>query len=327
MDFSVIVCTYNRAGNLPRCLGAAGPAAGASSRASWEVLVVDNNSPRRHRARGRRATRRELPITVRYALEPAAGPQLRAQHWRARVASAPTSAFVDDDIVVVRRLAAPLCRKAFERNDADAVGGRIHLDPSVKLPKWIRDERDMQGLPGLPGLRRRALPHGRPTRYPFGGNMAFNRRVVERIGYFNPKLGRKGEGRKRSRTVQGRRDRLLPSPGRQPATPASVRARRRRLPPGACRSNCARSTSAPSTSTPDTSARPTTTPIFHAQLLGVPRFYYPQLLRGAGKYLAQVVVVRPRLRLPPADEPGPHGRHHARLPAPQPAAPGRRSKA
>ena len=39
--------------------------------------------------------------------------------------------------------------------------------------------------------------------YPFGGNMAFNRRVVERIGYFNPNLGRKGAGTKRSELFKG----------------------------------------------------------------------------------------------------------------------------
>jgi len=33
--------------------------------------------------------------------------------------------------------------------------------------------------------------------------MAFNRRVVDRIGLFNPKVGRKGEGRKRGELFKG----------------------------------------------------------------------------------------------------------------------------
>lgn len=43
MDFSVIVCTFNRAGNLPRCLGALARQQGVAQM-TWEVLVVDNNS-------------------------------------------------------------------------------------------------------------------------------------------------------------------------------------------------------------------------------------------------------------------------------------------
>ena len=41
------------------------------------------------------------------------------------------------------------------------------------------------------------------SRYPFGGNMAFHRRVVDRIGFFDPRFGRKGAGQKRSELFKG----------------------------------------------------------------------------------------------------------------------------
>jgi hypothetical protein len=61
----------------------------------------------------------------------------------------------------------------------------------------------MMGFLGYQDFGEEPLRLDGQHRYPFGGNMAFNRRVVERIGYFNPKLGRKGAGRKRSELFKG----------------------------------------------------------------------------------------------------------------------------
>lgn len=198
MDFTVIICTYNRSGNLPRCLGALARQRG-TERIEWEVLVVDNNSTDDTRQVVERLAT-ELPIAIRYGREPQQGLNY-ARNTGIRESASTYFSYVDDDIEVCPEWLASLYGR-FVADDADAVGGRIHLDPSMRLPKWIRDD-DTKGFLGFQDMGDEPLRLDGRRRYPYGGNMAFNRRVVERIGYFNPLLGRKGAGRKRSELFKG----------------------------------------------------------------------------------------------------------------------------
>jgi glycosyltransferase involved in cell wall biosynthesis len=199
MDFTVIICTYNRARNLPICLGRLAAQQDVTGM-TWEVLVVDNNSSDGTREAVDRLAR-DLPIAIRCVREPEQGLNY-ARNTGIRESHGRYFSYVDDDILVGPNWLAAVYR-SFLRNDADAVGGRIHLDPSIRLPKWIRADTDMLGFLGYQDLGDRPLEMDGLKQYPFGGNMAFNRRVVERIGYFNPKLGRKGAGRKRNELFKG----------------------------------------------------------------------------------------------------------------------------
>ena len=116
MEFTVIVCTYRRAANLPVCLGQLARQRGVESR-QWEVLVVDNNSPDDTRQVVERLAA-ELPIQVRYAFEPEQGLN-HARNHGVRASQSTYFCFVDDDILVSEDWLAALF-KAFERNDADA---------------------------------------------------------------------------------------------------------------------------------------------------------------------------------------------------------------
>jgi glycosyltransferase involved in cell wall biosynthesis len=199
MDFSVIVCTFNRAGNLERCLsGLAGQHEAAGI--AWEVLVVDNNSTDDTRKVVAELADR-LPIRIRYLQEGQQGLNY-ARNAGVSASLGRCFAFVDDDILVSPLWLASIWG-AFHRNDADAVGGRIHLDPSVRLPSWIRPDTDMIGFLGHQDFGEDPFQMDGVKRYPYGGNMAFNRRVVERIGHFNPLLGRKGAGNKRKELFKG----------------------------------------------------------------------------------------------------------------------------
>jgi glycosyltransferase involved in cell wall biosynthesis len=142
----------------------------------------------------------ELPIRVRYTRETQQGLNY-ARNTGIRESSSTYFSYVDDDIEVSPDWLASLYRN-FVANDADAVGGRIHLDPSTRLPPWIRDDA-MKGFLGFQDFGDEPFRMDGKERYPYGGNMAFNRRVVERIGYFNPLLGRKGAGTKRSELFKG----------------------------------------------------------------------------------------------------------------------------
>jgi len=197
MDFSVIVCTYNRAHNLPACLGKLALQEGVGDLV-WEVVVVDNNSTDGTKdAVGELA--RKLPIAVRYVFEPEQG----LNYARNRGVTESTGryfSFVDDDIAVSPRWLASLYGTLTE-NDADAAGSCIHLDERVQLPRWIVPE--MYGFLGYQDYGAAPFRMDGRKQYPFGGNMSFDRRVVDRIGLFDPKLGRKGAGRKRSELFKG----------------------------------------------------------------------------------------------------------------------------
>jgi len=199
MDFTVIICTYNRSHNLPSCLAALAAQEGLAG-IEWEVLVVDNNSSDNTPATVERLAR-ELPITVRYAREAQQGLNHARNHGVLNSQSKHFT-FVDDDIRVSSGWLAALCQ-AFDRSDADAVGGRIHLDPEIELPSWIVPGSEIAGFLGYQDFGDQPFRMDGKSRYPFGGNMSFHRRVVDKVGLFDPKLGRKGEGRKRGELFKG----------------------------------------------------------------------------------------------------------------------------
>ena len=199
MDFTVIVCTYNRCGSLPACLGALATQKGLEA-IDWEVLVVDNNSTDETPQMVERLAR-ELPIRVRYAREGQQGLN-HARNCGVINSHSTHFTFVDDDIQVSPQWLSALAG-AFAATDADAVGGRIHLDPSLELPPWIVPGSEIAGFLGYQDFGDEPFRMDGTSRYPFGGNMSFHRRVVDRIGLFDPKLGRKGEGRKRGELFKG----------------------------------------------------------------------------------------------------------------------------
>ncbi len=166
----------------------------------WEVLVVDNNS-NDGTAEEIQQLADELPITIRYASETQQGLNY-ARNTGIRESKGRFFSYVDDDIFVSENWLSSIY-ETFNNNDADAVGGRIHLDPSITLPHWVYSNPELRGFLGFQDLGEEPIRLDGRKNYPFGGNMAFNRRVVEKIGYFNPKLGRKGSGRKRSELFKG----------------------------------------------------------------------------------------------------------------------------
>ncbi|ALP54075.1 hypothetical protein Tel_13560 [Candidatus Tenderia electrophaga] len=197
MDFTVIICTYNRSGNLPVCLDHLARQEGVEG-LDWEVLVVDNNSSDDTRQVVERLAE-TLPIRIRYSFEAEQGLN-NARNHGVNDSGGKYFCYVDDDILVKSDWLAALY-EALEQNDADAVGGRIHLDPDIKLPPWVTPE--VWGFLGYQDYGEEPFRMDGVVQYPYGGNMSFNRRVVDKIGLFNPKVGRKGQGRKRGELFKG----------------------------------------------------------------------------------------------------------------------------
>jgi len=199
MDFTVIICTYNRAKNLPICIDALSAQENTDG-IEWEVLIVDNNS-----SDDTKNTVQQLAanssIAIRYEFESEQGLN-HARNRGIRKSDSQYFTYIDDDITVSKNWLYSLYR-ALVDNNADAAGGRIHLDPAISLPPWISCNPEMYGFLGHQDYGDKPLTLDGKERYPFGGNMAFNRSVPERIGYFNTDLGRKGEGRKKGELFKG----------------------------------------------------------------------------------------------------------------------------
>ena len=281
--FSVIICTYNRCQNLPICLGKLARQQGVDG-LGWEVLVVDNNSTDQT-PQAVHDLARQLPISIRYVREPEQGLNYARNRGIAESGSE-YFAFLDDDITAEAHWLASVF-SSFQANDADAVGGRIHLDPSLELPAWIKPE--MYGFLGYQDLGERAFQMDGSRNYPFGGNMAFNRRVVEKIGMFNPKLGRRGSGQKRSELFKGAETdyfhRLAASGGARIFYEPKAIVYHRVLPFQLTKAyfRTIHYNAGFQKALNDSQS-------YERQLLGIPLFMFPQFGRSVWKYLRQVTT-------------------------------------
>jgi glucosyl-dolichyl phosphate glucuronosyltransferase len=141
----VVICTYNRAADLDRCLQAL--ARQRPSDASWRVTVVDNNCTddtasvvARHVRHGR------IPDLSRI-VEPRQG-LTPARQRGVSASKAAWVAFVDDDCLVAPDWIAEAVRFAASRPEAGAFGGRVVPDwgctPPAHLPRhgWLFAAQD-----------------------------------------------------------------------------------------------------------------------------------------------------------------------------------------
>jgi GT2 family glycosyltransferase len=123
--------------------------------------------------------------------------------------------------------------------------------------------------------------------YPYGGNMAFNRRVVDRIGFFNPNVGRKGTGKKRSELFKGAETeychRLAKAGGRFFYEPDAIV--QHRVLPSQLRKSYFRTIhfNAGCQYGIFDSTR------YHRNFFGIPLFLFPQTARAIGRYFHQLV--------------------------------------
>lgn len=180
---SVILCTYNRCQSLAAALESV-LASEMPPSASWEVLVVDNNS--------RDQTRQivaDLAVRhagkVRYLFEGKQG-KSHALNSGIREARGEILAFMDDDVAVdckwLQRLTAIL-----EADQWAGVGGRILPEREFSPPPWLRlDGRYALAPLAIFDLGPEASELHEP---PFGTNMAFRKHVFEKIGVFRTDLG------------------------------------------------------------------------------------------------------------------------------------------
>jgi len=187
-QITFIICSYNRAGYLDDTLRSLLRHYPPGCKA--ELLVVDNNSTddtaavvRRHQDS---LPKDEHP--VRYIKEPIQGLS-HARNRGIKEARTPYVVFLDDDIRATKTLIPAWISFFEEYPDAEAAGGKIHVQFDDPRPEWMSHFLlPLLGHHDL-GNKRKQYPKGK---YPFGGNMGFKRSIFDAAGIFNTELGRKG---------------------------------------------------------------------------------------------------------------------------------------
>lgn len=187
MDISVVICTYNRAHLLQRALksleGLLVPA-----NATWEVVVVDNNSHDETKAVVYGAEKTGT-LPLRYVFEVKQG-QAYARNAGIRSARGDIVVFTDDDVIVESTWLCGL-QDTFDQYECAAVGGKIVASWNVPSPPWLANSPyELLGV--IVEFDMGEEPY-RLAIAPFGANMAFRRSVFDRYGLFRTDLGRKGQ--------------------------------------------------------------------------------------------------------------------------------------
>ena len=183
---SAIICTHNR----DRYLGAAIDSLLAQEFDDFEVLVVDNGS----RDRTREVVEQRLPHPkLQYIWEPVLGLSV-ARNTGAQNARAPVLAYLDDDAEASPQWLRVVA-EAYQKDDLVVVaGGKVTLlwpEGVTAAPPWL--SVNLSGCLGAYDLGDRVLEIDDPGRTPRGLNYSIRRDFLDRIGGFDPNLGRVGK--------------------------------------------------------------------------------------------------------------------------------------
>lgn len=184
LKFSIVIATYKRAADLKETLRSL---SGLRPDGSWEVIVVDNNSPDDTRQVVEEAAR-SFPVTLHYLFEQEQGrsPALNAG---IRASRGSIIATTDDD---VRVPADWLDRAAegLEQLQSGYVGGKVLPIWGAPRPAWIPNHGGMHwAVIALLDYGPAPIEFG--ARVPLGVNMAFRRTAFESAGLLDPQTGRR----------------------------------------------------------------------------------------------------------------------------------------
>lgn len=183
IKLSVVICTYNRAPVLEGSLESYGKLIEAHDK-RIELIIVDNNSTD---ATAQIAVAAQSAIPgLKYFHEAKQGLS-HARNRGVQESRGAIIAFADDDVFFDTDWANAIIDEFEQNPTADALGGRSTPIFEGGRPAWLQDEYlVLYGDTGF-GDQLRWLDF---PEHPFGLNMAFRRRVFERVGLFDANLGR-----------------------------------------------------------------------------------------------------------------------------------------
>jgi glucosyl-dolichyl phosphate glucuronosyltransferase len=189
LDATVLICTFNRAAMLAETLDTLAATRAATLR--WNVIVVDNNSSDATRDAVTSRIGR-YPVKLRYVFEPRQG---KSHALNAGLAATDASivVFTDDDVRLSDGWLAAACRPMLDNPTIDYTGGPVYPIWEQPCPPWLdRTRSDLWGTLAILDYGEEPFVFEERRRVPLGANMAVRRTLIDRIGGFDPGLGRRG---------------------------------------------------------------------------------------------------------------------------------------
>lgn len=184
---SLVIATYNRAEHLHSTLMSV--AAQSLAAEAWECVVVDNNSTDATSERIATFCAEHPALNIRYIFEPEQGLSA-ARNAGIGGAQGDIIAFIDDDERIDADFLSAYIDLFDTMPEAMAAGGRIIAEYPAGRPQWMsRYTEQPIANPMHYGDDVRLFPRGK---IPGGGNMAFRREALDRVGIFDTSLGRTG---------------------------------------------------------------------------------------------------------------------------------------
>jgi GT2 family glycosyltransferase len=174
-----VICTFSSA-RLAEAIKCVESVLAQRPRPKQVLVVVDHNEDLR------RILRASLPSDVEVLANTGERGLASSRNTAVRISSGDTIVFIDDDAVAHPRWLATLLA-AFD--DPAVVGAGGHAVPVWEdhRPPWFPDE-----FLWVVGCSYRGLPRTGTVRNPLGCNMAFRAELFDRIGLFDPGMGRLG---------------------------------------------------------------------------------------------------------------------------------------
>jgi glycosyltransferase involved in cell wall biosynthesis len=187
VEITVIICTYNGAERLRAVVDSV--KAQNYDDHKFEVLIVDNNSADKTREVCDDMIKNLSCKNIRYFLEKNRGLS-HARNRGIREARGTIVAFIDDDASADANWLLNI-ERIFSDASCSAIGGKVIPVFEKPRPPWL--------YPGIDTALTILDLGDQITRfqYPFNGpcgtNMAFRKSVFDKVGYFDPELGRIGK--------------------------------------------------------------------------------------------------------------------------------------
>jgi glycosyltransferase involved in cell wall biosynthesis len=190
-DATVVICTWNRAQLLDETLAslAAMPVPGDLS---WEVLIVDNRSTDRTASVvAERAV--TFPVPLRYVFEGRQGKSW-AMNTGISASASPVIVFADDDVQVLPEWLPAACEPLLAAGDVSYTGGPVEPIWDAPCPAWFDDTgKVLWGTFAILDYGTERFVFEERRRIPLGANFAVRRTLAERVGGFDPSLGRNSD--------------------------------------------------------------------------------------------------------------------------------------
>lgn len=181
MQVSIVICTHNRADDLRATLASLG-GVDVPSGSDVEVVIVDNGSTDQTAQVVQEAQLPMMRITYLYESWPN---KSNALNKGIRVATGSILLLTDDDVRFPAQWIEKMCRP-IAYNNADATGGGIRIAPHLRR-RWI-----LEAFPCFCAALE--TTEGLATPVLFGANMAFSRKILEKVPGFDVVLGPGGLG-------------------------------------------------------------------------------------------------------------------------------------